>query len=134
MNFLCRTQAYLKSVSATVNALSGMICSDELKGNAETQYKIAIAMIELEQATADFIVGTELDSVASQSVAVSKRRFISSNERVIAHLEKIQLQGYHFDELTTSLKLENDTLKKETEFLSSSYKSVSQKSVDVNTS
>lgn len=118
MNFLCRTQAYLKSVSATVNALSGMICSDELKGNAEAQYKIAIAMIELEQATADFIVGTELDSVASQSVAVSKRRFISSNERVIKHLEeKIQLQGYNFRELLTALKLENDTLKKETEFL-----------------
>ena len=117
MNLICRTQAYLKSVSATVNALSGMICSDELKGNAEVQYKIAIAMIELEQATADFIVGTELDSVASQSVAVSKRRFVSSNERVIAHLEKIQLQGYNFDELLTALKLENDTLKKETEFL-----------------
>lgn len=117
MNFLCRTQAYLKSVSATVNALSGMICSDELKGNAETQYKIAIAMIELEQATADFIVGTELDSVASQSVAVSKRRFISSNERVIAHLEKIQLQGYNFSELTTALKLENATLKEEVNFI-----------------
>ena len=114
MNLICRTQAYLKSVSATVNALSGMICSDELKGNAETQYKIAIAMIELEQATADFIVGTELDSVASQSVAVSKRRFISSNKRVIKYLEeKIQFQGYHFEELITTLKLENESLKKE---------------------
>lgn len=117
MNLICRTQAYLKSVSATVNALSGMICSDELKDNAEAQYKIAIAMIELEQATADFIVGTELDSVASQSVAVSKRRFISSNERVIAHLEKIQLQGYNFSELTTALKLENATLKEEVNFI-----------------
>lgn len=117
MNFLCRTQAYLKSVSATVNALSGMICSDELKDNAEAQYKIAIAMIELEQATADFIVGTELDSVASQLVAVSKRRSVSSNERVIAHLEKIQLQGYHFDELITTLKLENESLKKEILYL-----------------
>ena len=117
MNLICRTQAYLKSVSATVNALCGMICSDELKGNAETQYKIAIAMIELEHATADFIVGTGLDSVASQSVAVSKRRFISSNERVIRHLEKIQLQGYNFSELTTALKLENATLKEEVNFI-----------------
>ena len=117
MNLICRTQAYLKSVSATVNALSGMICSDELKGNAEAQYKISIAMIELEQATADFIIGTELESVASQSVAVSKRRFISSNERVIAHLEKIQLQGYNFDELLTALKLENATLKEEVNFI-----------------
>ena len=118
MNFLCRMQTYLKSISATVNALSGMVCSDELKGNAEIQYKTVLTMLNLEKATADFIADTELDSVASQSVAVSKRRFISSNERVIKHLEeKIQFQGYHFGELITALKLENDTLKKEIEFL-----------------
>ena len=117
MNFLCRMQTYLKSISATVNALSGMVCSDELKGNAEIQYKTVLTMLNLEKATADFIADTELDSVASQSVAVSKRRFISSNERVIAHLEKIQLQGYHFEELLTALKLENTTLKKEINFL-----------------
>ena len=118
MNLICRTEAYLKSVSATVNTLSGMICSNELKSNTETQYKIAIVMIELEQATADFIVGTELDSIASQSVTISKKRFISSNERVIKCLEeKIQFQGCHFEELITTLKLENDTLKKEIEFL-----------------
>ena len=118
MNLICRTQAYLKSVSATVNALSGMICSNELKSNTETQYKIAIVMIELEKATADFIADTELNSIASQSVAISKKRFISSNERVIKHLEeKIQFQGYHFDELITALKLENTTLKKEINFL-----------------
>ena len=117
MNFLCRMQTYLKSVSATVNALSGMVCSDELKSNAEIQYKTALTMLNLEKATADFIADTELDSVASQSVAVSKRRFVSSNERVIAHLEKIQLQGYHFEELLTALKLENTTLKKEINFL-----------------
>ena len=117
MNFLCRMQTYLKSISATVNALSGMVCSDELKGNAEIQYKTVLTMLNLEKATADFIADTELDSVASQSVAVSKRRFVSSNERVIAHLEKIQLQGYHFEELLTALKLENTTLKKEINFL-----------------
>lgn len=110
-------QTYLKSISATVNALSGMVCSDELKGNAEIQYKTVLTMLNLEKATADFIADTELDSVASQSVAVSKRRFASSNERVIAHLEKIQLQGYHFEELLTALKLENTTLKKEINFL-----------------
>ena len=118
MNFLCRMQTYLKSISATVNALSGMVCSDELKGNAEIQYKTVLTMLNLEKATADFIADTELDSVALQSVAISKKRFISSNERVIKHLEeKIQFQGYHFGELITALKLENDTLKKEIEFL-----------------
>lgn len=118
MNFLCRMQTYLKSISATVNALSGMVCSDELKNSTEMQYKTALTMIELEKATADFIADTELNSIALQSVAISKKRFISSNERVIKHLEeKIQLQGYHFDELITTLKLENTTLKKEINFL-----------------
>mgnify|MGYP004676876283 CR=1 FL=1 len=75
-------------------------------------------MIELEKATADFIADTELNSVASQSVAISKKRFISSNERVIKCLEeKIQLQGYNFEELITTLKLENETLKKEVNFI-----------------
>ena len=118
MNFLCRMQTYLKSISATVNALSGMVCSDELKNSTEMQYKTALTMIELEKATADFIADTELNSIALQSIAISKKRFISSNERVIKHLEeKIQFQGYHFGELITALKLENDTLKKEIEFL-----------------
>ena len=118
MNFLCRMQTYLKSISTTVNALSGMVCSDELKDSTEIQYKTALTMIELEKATADFIADTELDSIASQSVTISKKRFISSNERVIKCLEeKIQLQGCHFEELITTLKLENDTLKKEIEFL-----------------
>lgn len=118
MNFLCRMQTYLKSISATVNALSGMVCSDELKNSTEMHYKTVLTMLKLEKATVDFIADTELDSVALQSVAISKKRFISSNERVIKHLEeKIQFQGYNFSELITTLKLENTTLKKEINFL-----------------
>lgn len=118
MNFLCRMQTYLKSISTTVNALSGMVCSDELKSNTEIQYKTVLTMLNLEKATADFIADTELDSIASQSVTISKKRFISSNERVIKHLEeKIQLQGCHFEELITALKLENESLKKEILYL-----------------
>ena len=114
MNYLCRTQAYLKSVTATVNALCGMIMSDELQNNIETQYKIAVELLELEQATSDFILGMELDVKLPNAVSINKRKFISINERLIKHLEKIQLQGWHFDKLISTLKLENETLKEET--------------------
>ena len=113
MNYLCRTQVYLNSVTITVNSLCGMILSDELQGNINAQYKIAVELLELEQATSEFILGMELDAELPNDVVISKRKFMNINERLIKHLEKIQLQGYHFDELITTLKLENDTLREE---------------------
>ncbi len=117
MNFLCKAQAYLRSVTATVSSLAGMVMSDELRGNAEAQYKISITLVEFEQEISEFISESGLDSELPQAVSISKRRFINVNERLIKHLEKIQLQGYHFDELISTLKLENETLEKETHFL-----------------
>lgn len=115
MNYLCRAGAYLNSVTATVNSLAGMVLSDELRENVETQYKIAVELLELEQAVSELILGMELDAELPNAVKISKRKFISINERLIKHLEeKIQLQGYHFEELISTLKLENDTLREET--------------------
>ncbi|MDE6538788.1 MAG: hypothetical protein K2K66_01235 [Ruminococcus sp.] len=117
MNFLCKAQAYLKSVTSTVNSLAGIVMSDELNDNIEAQYKTVRTLIELEQSTSEFISGVGLDSEIPQSVSISKRKFIDINTRLIKHLEKIQLQGYHFDELISTLKLENETLKEECNFL-----------------
>ena len=117
MNFLCKAQAYLKSVTSTINSLSGMVMSDELKGNVEAQYKITVTLIEFEQEISEFISGVGLDSEIPQSVKISKRKFININERLIKHLEKIQLQGYNAEKLITTLKLENTTLKEECNFL-----------------
>ena len=91
--------------------------SDELNDNIEAQYKTVRTLIELEQSTSEFISGVGLDSEIPQSVSISKRKFIDINTRLIKHLEKIQLQGYHFDELISTLKLENETLKEECNFL-----------------
>ena len=113
MNYLCRAGAYLNSVTSAVNSLCSMILSDKLQDNIEVQYKIAVELLELEQATADFINGTELDAELLQAVSISKRKFIGINEHLIKHLEKIQLQGYRFEELITTLKLETETLKEE---------------------
>ena len=39
MNFLCKAQAYLNGVVSTVNSLVGIVMSNELKENIDTQYK-----------------------------------------------------------------------------------------------
>ncbi len=117
MNFLCKAQAYMNSVVSTVNSLAGMAMSDELKGNIEAQYKTVRTLMELEQTTAEFITVMELDAELPNAVRINKQKFVNINSRLIKHLEKIQLQGYHFEELISTLKLENDTLKEEIRFL-----------------
>ena len=117
MNFLCKAQTYLTSVTSTVNSLAGIVMSDELKDNIEAQYRTVRTLIELQQATSEFITGMELDAELPNAVRISKQKFMNINERLIKHLEKIQLQGYHFDELITTLKLESETLKEEIHFL-----------------
>ncbi|MDE5619834.1 MAG: hypothetical protein K2I80_04865 [Ruminococcus sp.] len=117
MNFLCKAQTYLNSVATTINSLSNIAMSDELKDNVDAQYKIIRMAMEWEQATAEFITVMELDAELPNAVRISKQKFVNINERLIKHSEKIQLQGYRFDELISTLKLENETLKKETHFL-----------------
>ena len=117
MNSLCKAQAYLNSVVSTVNSLAGMVMSDELQVNIETQYKITVELLELEQATSEFITGMELDAELPNAVRISKQKFMNINEHLIKHLEKIQLQGYRFEDMITTLKLENETLEKEILFL-----------------
>ena len=117
MNFLCKAQAYLNSVVSTVNSLAGLAMSDELRDNIDAQYKVIRMVIEWEQTTAEFITVMELDAELPNAVKISKRKFVNINERLIKHAEKIQLQGYHFESVITTLKLENETLEKEIHFL-----------------
>lgn len=112
MNYLCRTQAYLNSVTATINSLCGMAMSNGV--NAEIQYKIMVILLELEQTTAEFIGYTRLDSELPNAVRISRCKLVRINERLIAHAEKIQSQsGVNFEHVITALKLEVETLKEE---------------------
>ncbi|MDE5583080.1 MAG: hypothetical protein K2J08_05200 [Ruminococcus sp.] len=117
MNFLCKAQAYLNSVVSTVNSLAEIVMSNELNDNIEAQYKTVGTLLELEQATSEFISEIGLDSELPQAISISKRKFMNINKRLIRHLEKIQLQGYHFENVISTLKLENNTLKEEIHFL-----------------
>lgn len=117
MNFLCKAQAYLNSVVSTVSSLAGVAMSNELRDNIDAQYKVIRMVMEWEQTTAEFITVMELDAELPQSVKISKQKFANINERLIKHLEKIQLQGYNMEQIITTLKLENETLEKEIHFL-----------------
>ena len=118
MNFLCKAQSYLNSIVSTVNSLAGVAISDEFHNNVNAQYKVIRTLIELEQNTSEFIKGMELDVELPNAIRISKQKFININKRLIKHLEeKIQFQGCHFEELVTTLKLENESLKKEILYL-----------------
>lgn len=115
MNYLCRTDAYLNSVTATVNSLCGMAMSSEL--SAEMQYKAMITLLELEQTATEFIDYTGLDVEIPNAVRISRCKLMRINERLIAHAEKIQSQcGVNFEHIITALKLEAETLKEELKF------------------
>lgn len=110
MDFNYEASVYLTKISTAVLSLSNMIGCD-LK--PEAVHKITITLLELEQSTADFI--TDMN-VSAAGAKVCREGFIHANKTAIAHLEKLQLQGYNFDEFITALKLECEALKKELTF------------------
>ena len=110
MDFNYEASIYLTKISTAVLSLGNMTGCD-LK--PEAVRKIVITMQELEQSTADFITDMNISAAGAK---VCRETFIHANKTAIRHLEKIQLQGYNFDELITALKLEIDTLRKELSF------------------
>ena len=110
MDFNYEASIYLTKISTAVLSLSNMTGCD-LK--PEAVRKIVITMKELEESTANFIVDMGISAAGAK---VCREGFIHANKIAIRHLEKIQLQGYNFDELTSSLKLEIETLIKELTF------------------
>ena len=107
-----RFDSYLATISKAVCLLAEMIVS--INPCSELLVTALKELSEIEQSTADF---TDEFEIKSNGVAESKKSFIESNELVIAYLEKIQSQGYNFEEFATALKLENQTLKEEIHFL-----------------
>lgn len=111
MDFNYEASIYLTKISTAVLSLSNMTGFD-LK--PEVVRKIVITVQELEQSTADFIIEMNISAAGAK---VCRETFIHANNTAIRHLEKIQLQGYNFDELITALKLESETLKEEIDSL-----------------
>lgn len=110
MDFNYEASIYLTKLSTAVLSLSNMTGCD-LKPDAVR--KVTITMLELEQSTADFISDMGISAAGAK---VCREAFIHANKTAIRHLQKIQLQGWNFEELTTALKLEIATLRKELNF------------------
>lgn len=110
MDFNHEASIYLTKISEAVYSLSYMTgCG--LK--PEAVRKVTITLLELEQSTADFI--TDMN-ISAAGVKICRERFIRANKTAIKHLEKIQLQGFNFEDVITALKLECETLRKELSF------------------
>ena len=110
MNFNYEVSVYLEKISTAVLVLSNMTGCD-LK--SETVHKVTITLLELERSTADFICDMNISAAGAKAC---RGAFIHANKTAVRRLEKLQLQGYCFEELITALKLEIDTLKKELTF------------------
>lgn len=110
MRLNCNVSIYLTKISEAVLSLSSMTgCG--LK--PEAVRKITVTLLELEQSTADFI--NELN-ISADDAKTCRETFIRANEIAVNYLEKIQLQGFNFEDVITALKLEIETLKKELTF------------------
>ncbi len=110
MDFNHEVSEYLMKIATAALSLSNMTGCD-LK--PEVVHKITLTLLESEQSTADFIADI---GISDAEAKYCRKGFIYANKTAIEHLEKIQLQGYHFDELISSLKLETETLNKELNF------------------
>ena len=111
MALIGRTSAFINGLTASVCAMGSMICSGEL--SVDNQISLIINMLELETSTAEIIVAFELDTIAPNNVAICKRVFVDTNKRVLAHIEKLQEQGYRLGKVKKSLQLEIETLERE---------------------
>ena len=98
---------YLDAVATSAETLTRIICNSD---KADMIASTVIVLLDTEEKTENDILLMELDSTASEAVKVCFTRLLECNKAVIVHLEKFQLQGYHFDELTHILKLENESL------------------------
>lgn len=102
MVLIGRTSAFINGLTTSVCAMGSMVCSGEL--SVDNQISLIVNMLELETSTTELTTEFEVIDVSNQCVAVSKRRFVKNNKRVLAHIEKLQEQGYQLDKVKKSSK------------------------------
>lgn len=106
-------EVYLNSVIGLAKTLSEFICSSE---KADFIFSATAILMNEESKTEHDIELLELTFYVPELVKECRSSFLESNRAVIAHLEKFQLHGYHFENLIHALKLEDETLSEEIHF------------------
>ena len=116
MALLGRTSAFINGLTTSVCAMGSIVCSGEL--SVDNQAKLIVEMLELETLTTELTTEFEAIDISNQCIAISKRKFIKNNKRVLSHIEKLQEQGYRLNKVKQSLQLEIETLEKELFYMS----------------
>lgn len=110
MNRTKLIQLYLNSITATAKALVDIICSTD---KADTVYAVTLILLTTEQETEFDIAEQGIDSEEPELTKICRTILMQSISSVIEHLEKFQLQNYHFEALIHSLELDRNTLSEE---------------------
>jgi len=104
---------YLNGITVPMKTISEIICGSDKVGMIAA---LSVTMLNNEKQAENDIDEFELTFYAPELVKEYRSGVLESNRVVIAHLEKFQLHGYHFEDLIHALKLENQTLSEENHF------------------
>ncbi|MBR0485697.1 MAG: hypothetical protein IJJ69_13145 [Oscillospiraceae bacterium] len=103
----------LNATIGYARTLSESICHSD---TADYVFHTTSVLLNEEEKLESSADRSELTFYAPELVKECRSSFRKSNRVVIAHLEKFQRHGYHFEELIHALKLENQTLSEEIYF------------------
>ena len=104
---------YIHSVVLSMKTLEEFICSEN---NADTVYRLVSSMLRLEQTEGYNLVMSGFDHEYPNEAKSCRIVFSECNQKTMEQLEKFLLQGYHFENLISTLKQENEELRKEIHF------------------
>ncbi len=104
---------YLDGIKKSAEMFSELICNSDKAGMIAT---LSVTLLNNEKQAENDIDEVEMTFYAPELVKECRSSVLESNRAVIAHLEKFQLHGYHFEDLIHALKLENQTLSEEIHF------------------
>jgi len=98
---------YIHSVVSSMKILEESICSEN---NADKVHRLVSSMLQLEQTEGYNLVMSGFDYEYPNEAKSCRIVFSECNQKAMEQLEKFLLQGYHFENLISTLKQENNTL------------------------
>lgn len=118
MNLKESVSHVLKLITKTAAALADMAECKELLHNINMQIELIQSILTAEAETAEFIDSFGLHEINVDAVKCCKTRFIEINQKILMHIQKIQLCGYNLRTIYSAVQLEIATLYKELSLLS----------------
>ena len=105
---------YLDEIAVTAKTISKIICDSD---KADSIFALTVFLLDSQKKAEDDMLNFEMDFTEPELVKACRKSLMESNQAVVVHLEKFQSQGYHFESLIHTLKLEAQTLAEEIKFI-----------------